>query len=312
MPRTPAIALLAALIPYLVAERSVSVADAAEHFDVDEQRIRDAVDMIFMSGVPDGFGDFDRFDLNVDALEEHDVIELSHLPALEGNTVRLAPREVSAILAGLTLLAGVAGTDDGAIARVSKRLRQAAVPAATTIAVDEQPANADARRIRDAIEHRIVIEIDYRKQGESTTTRRVAPTALELRDGVVSLTGYDLDRAAMRQFRLDRTEAIRFTELPFPEAALVAPRERIASDERILVSATPAAAALLADYASGQPRSDGDRELVEIQPWNVDAVLRRIASLGGEAVIIEPESARAAMRALATDALAAYEADPTE
>ena len=56
------VALLVALIPYLSAQGSVTVAQAAAHFDVSEQRIREAVRLIFMAGVPDGFGDFDRFD----------------------------------------------------------------------------------------------------------------------------------------------------------------------------------------------------------------------------------------------------------
>lgn len=301
------IALLVALIPYLTAERSVTVAEAAAHFEVPEQRIRDAVDLIFMSGVPDGLGDFERFDVNYDAYEDQGVIELSHRPALDGDVIRLAPREMGAILAGLRLIQGVQGVDDAAVAALVQRLARAAVPAAATIGVDAPVADQTARAVRDAIEHRVVVHLDYRKPGAPTERRTVAPTALELRDGQAYVRGYDLDRAAERRFRVDRTESIEHADVPFPDAALEPARERIDPDETIVVRATPAAAAMLADYADGPSRPDGEHEIVEIRVWNSDAVLRQVASLGGDAVVLRPASARAAMRRFAEDALRAGE-----
>ncbi|QCR19214.1 helix-turn-helix transcriptional regulator [Agrococcus sp. SGAir0287] len=299
------IALLVALIPYLTAERSVTVAEAAAHFDVPEQRIRDAVDLIFMSGVPDGLGDFDRFDINYDAYEQDGVIELSHRPALDGDVMRLAPREVGAILAGLRLIQGVQGIDDDAVAALTARLSRAAVPEATKIGVDAPVVDSAAAIVRDAIEHRVVVHLDYRKAGSPTERRTVAPTALELIDGQAYVVGFDLDRAAERRFRLDRTERVEPTDVAFPDEALGSTRERIEPDETIVVRATPAAAAMLADYADGPSRVDGDHEIVEIRVWNVDAVLRQVASLGGDAVVLRPASARAAMRRFAEDALRA-------
>lgn len=299
------IALLVALIPYLSAEGSVTVAQAAAHFDVTEARIRDAVRLIFMSGVPDGFGDFDRFDLNVDAFEDHDVIELGYRPTLDGDAIRLAPREMGAILAGLRLIAGVQGVDDDAVAALAARLRRAAVPAAATLGVDAPVADSSARAVRDAIEHRVVVHLDYRKPGAATERRTIAPTALELRDGQAYVVGYDLDRAAERRFRLDRTESVAHADVAYPDAALATTRERIDADETIVVRATPAAAALLADYADGPSRVDGEHEIVDIRVWNADAVLRQVASLGGDAVVLRPASARAALRRFAEAALLA-------
>ncbi|MFC7430419.1 MULTISPECIES: helix-turn-helix transcriptional regulator [unclassified Agrococcus] len=303
------IALLVALIPYLTAERSVTVEEAAAHFEVPEQRIRDAVDLIFMSGVPDGLGDFERFDVNYDAYEQHGVIELSHRPALDGDVIRLAPREMGAILAGLRLIQGVQGVDDAAVAALVRRLARAAVPAAATIGVDAPVADQTARAVRDAIEHRVVVHLDYRKPGAPTERRTVAPTALELRDGQAYVRGFDLDRGAERRFRVDRTESVAHADVPFPDAALAPARERIDPDETIVVRATPAAAAMLSDYADGPSRPDGEHEIVDIRVWNADAVLRQVASLGGDAVVLRPASARAAMRRFAEDALRAGEGD---
>lgn len=312
MPKRPTdgVALLVALIPYLVAEGSVSVEDAATHFDVPPERIRDAVERIFMSGVPDGMGDFDRFDLNFDALEEQGVVELSYLPAFDGSAVRLAPREAGAILAGLTLLAGVHGADEAKIQAIADKLRRAAIPAASTIAVDAAQRDDRARAVRDAIDHRVVLEIDYRKPGSSTERRLVAPARLELRDGEVYIAGHDLDRDAPRRFRLDRTESVRHSDLPFPEAVDADDGAGIDVDALLTVSASAPVAALLADYADGPSISDGDRETISIQAWNVDAVLRHVASLGGEAIVTAPASARSALRTMADQALMAYASEP--
>lgn len=299
------IALLVSLIPYLAAERSVTVAEAAAHFEVSEQRIRDAVDLIFMSGVPDGLGDFDRFDINSDAYEQDGVIELGHRPALDGDVMRLAPREVGAILAGLRLIQGVQGIDDDAVAALTARLARAAVPESAKIGVDAPVVDSAAGIVRDAIEHRVVVHLDYRKAGSPTERRTLAPTALELVDGQAYVVGHDLDRAAERRFRLDRTERVAPADVPFPDVALGTSRGRIAPDETIVVRATPAAAAMLADYAEGPSRIDGTHEIVEIRVWNADAVLRQVASLGGDAVVLRPASARAALRRFAEAALRA-------
>ncbi|GAA3599497.1 helix-turn-helix transcriptional regulator [Agrococcus terreus] len=295
--------LLLSLIQYATASGSVSVQDAAAHFGVPEARIREAVVRVFMAGVPDGAGDFIRFDIDFDAFEDQDLISVTMRPAFEDETVRLSPREASALIAGLTLVGDY--TDAGAerVEALRAKLRRAASQGADTVAVDAPGAPRTAQVVRDAIRHRRALELAYRKPGEPTASRSVAPTRLELRDGQVFVEGVDLDKQAMRTFRLDRIEAVAPSAAPWPES--LPPHERaVAGTAEVL--ATPAAAAMLADYATSAPvEVDGGRVRLEIEVWSEASVLRAVAGCGGDAEVVAPASLRDAMRRFADDALSA-------
>lgn len=293
--------LLLSLIQYATASGSVTVAEAAAHFGVDEGRIRDAVQRIFMSGVPDGAGDFVRFDIDVDAFEEQDLISVTMRPAFEDETVRLSPREASALIAGLTLVADYTDAAPERVEALRAKLRRAASQGADTVAVDAPAAPRTAQLVRDAIRSSQVLALDYRKPGEPSARRRVAPTRLELRDGQVFLEGVDLDRGALRTFRLDRIEAATATADAWP-AALPARERTVAGTAEVV--ATRGAAAMLADYATSEPVSiDGERVRLEIEVWSEASVLRAVAACGGDAEVVAPASLRAAMRRFALDAL---------
>lgn len=295
------IGLLLSLIQYVTASGSVTVAEAAAHFGVDEERIREAVRRVFMSGVPDGAGDFIRFDIDFDAFEEQDVISVTMRPAFEDETVRLSPREASALIAGLSLVAGYTDAAPERVEALQAKLRGAASRGADTVAVDRLEVPRAAQLVRDAIRARTVLSIDYRKPGEGSQQRRVAPTRLELREGQVFVRGFDLDRQDARTFRLDRVESIEGTELPWPES--MPALERPVSGTAQIV-ATRAAAALLADYATSEPVSvDGDRVRLDIELWSEASVLSAVAACGGDAEIVAPASLRRSMHRFAAAAL---------
>ncbi|SFS18250.1 proteasome accessory factor C [Agrococcus baldri] len=295
------IGLLLSLIQYVTASGSVTVQEAAAHFGVPEQRIREAVERVFMAGVPDGAGDFIRFDIDFDAFEQQDVISVTMRPAFEDETVRLSPREASALIAGLTLVAGYTGAAPARVAALREKLRRAASQGADTVAVDALAVPLAAQRIRDAIRDRSVLAIDYRKPGAGTQRRRIAPVALNLNEGQVFVEAADLDKQGMRTFRLDRIEAIEPTDDAWPDA--LPERERTVTGTAQVVS-TRAAAALLRDYATSEPVSvDGERVRFDIEVWSEPAVLRAVAACGGDAEIVAPASLRRAMRRFAVDAL---------
>ena len=293
--------LLLSLIQYVSAAGSVTVQEAASHFGVDEERIREAVQRVFMAGVPDGAGDFVRFDIDFDAFEKDDVISVTMRPAFEDETVRLSPREASALIAGLTLVAGYTDAAPERVDALREKLRRAASTGADTVAVDALAVPRTAQIVRDAIRGRRVLAVDYRKPSEGTTRRRVAPVRLELREGQVFVEGVDLDRHGMRTFRLDRIEAIEPVDDAWPEQ--LPPHERVVAGTAQVV-ATRAAAAMLADYATTEPVSvDGERVRLDIEVWSEASVLRAVAACGGDAEIVAPESLRRAMHRFAVDAL---------
>lgn len=295
------IGLLLSLIQYVTASGSVTVQEASAHFGVPEQRIREAVERVFMAGVPDGAGDFIRFDIDFDAFEQQDVISVTMRPAFEDETVRLSPREASALIAGLTLVAGYTDAAPERVAALREKLRSAASQGADTVAVDTLAVPLAAQRIRDAIRDRSVLAIDYRKPGAGTQRRRIAPVALNLNEGQVFVEAADLDKQGMRTFRLDRIEAIEPTHDAWPDA--LPERERTVTGSAQVV-ATRAAAAMLRDYATSEPVSvDGERVRLEIEVWSEPAVLRAVAACGGDAQIVAPASLRRAMHRFAVDAL---------
>lgn len=296
------IGLLLSLIQYVSASGSATVLEAAEHFGVDEQRIREAVQRVFMSGVPDGAGDFIRFDIDFDAFDEHDVISVTMRPAFEDETVRLSPREASALIAGLTLVAGYTDASPARVEALRDKLRHAASRGADTVAVDAPVAPRLAQLARDAIRQRQVLELDYRKPDEGASRRRVAPIRLELHEGQVYLAGVDLDKAALRTFRLDRIERLEAVADAWPDA--VPEQERHVTGSAQVV-ATRAAAAMLADFATSEPVSvDGERVRLDIEVWSEASVLRAVAACGGDAEVVAPESLRRAMHRFASRALA--------
>lgn len=301
------IGLLLSLIQYVTASGSVTVQEAAAHFGVPEQRIREAVERVFMAGVPDGAGDFIRFDIDFDAFEERDVISVTMRPAFEDETVRLSPREASALIAGLTLVSGYTGADPERVAALREKLRRAASQGEDTVAVDSLAVPRAAQIIRDAIHDRCVLAIDYRKPGAGSQRRRIAALKLDLNEGQVFVEAADLDKQGIRTFRLDRIEAIRATKDAWPDA--LPERERTVSGTAQVV-ATRAAAAMLRDYATSDPVSvDGERVRLDIEVWSEAAVLRAVAACGGDAEIVAPASLRRAMHRFAVEALSQATAD---
>ncbi|WP_347753644.1 WYL domain-containing protein [Agrococcus sp. ProA11] len=295
------IGLLLSLIQYVTASGSVTVQEAAAHFGVPEERIREAVARVFMAGVPDGAGDFIRFDIDFDAFEVDDIISVTMRPAFEEETVRLSPREASALIAGLTLVAGYTDASPERVTALRKKLRAAATQGADTVAVDVLAAPRAVQIIRDAIRDRCVLALDYRKPDAGSQPRRIAPVTLDLHEGQVFVEAADLDRQGMRTFRLDRIERIERTQDAWPEA--LPTRERTVTGTAQVV-ATRAAAAMLADYATTEPVSiDGERVRLEIEVWSEASVLRAVAGCGGDAEIVAPASLRRAMHRFALDAL---------
>lgn len=307
------LALLVALVPYLIDRGRSTVAEAAAHFDVDEDEIRTGVRLLAVSGIPDRDGNVyanDMFDIAWDEFEEHDIIELTQLVALESSP-RLGVREASALIAGLELVVAAGQVDREAALTLQAKLRRAATGAREPLTIERKRVSVASEAIRHAIERHEVVELDYRKPGEATATRRIAPQRLELIDDAVFVRAFDLDRAALRSFRADRIQAVRETGELAPETAVIeidAPVfEQSADGIDVLVESSTEGAALLERYVTAPNRrlKDGRVQLT-IGTGRLDAVVRAIAALGGEAVIVGPPAARRHMREFAERARAAY------
>jgi len=94
---------LLSFVPYLLEQRVVDVSEAAQHFGMTEDEIRDAVRLIATSGLPGETGTYqpnDLFDIDWDSFEDDDVIIVVHHVAID-DAPRLSAREAAALIAGL-------------------------------------------------------------------------------------------------------------------------------------------------------------------------------------------------------------------
>ena len=133
-------------VPYLLEQRVVAVSEAAQHFGMTEDEIRDAVRLIATSGLPGSTGTYqpnDLFDIDWDSFEEDDVIIVVHHVAID-DAPRLSAREAAALIAGLQYLsASPENAGSASLASLRSKLTVGAVRSIFTggvVAVAELPA----------------------------------------------------------------------------------------------------------------------------------------------------------------------------
>jgi proteasome accessory factor C len=126
---TDRLARLLALVPYLVARPGARVEEVAKAFGVDEQRLADDLELLFVCGLPGHLPD----DL-IDASIEGGVISVSNADTI-ARPLRLGADEALALLVGLRTLRevreGIPGLQDrDALDRTIAKLERASGDAA--------------------------------------------------------------------------------------------------------------------------------------------------------------------------------------
>ncbi|KTR10142.1 helix-turn-helix transcriptional regulator [Curtobacterium luteum] len=309
------LAFLLALVPYLIDRERVSVAEAARHFGVPESRIRRAVELIAVSGVPGETMQYqhgDLFDIAWDDFEQNDMIVLTNLVAID-DAPRLSAREASALIAGLQYLSALPEAGDrDAIRALMAKLSRGAGGAASNVAVGQDLHDATLATIRQAMADGRGLAFDYAGPRSRGGTRSVDPLRVESIDTDWYLRAWDLDRQALRTFRLDRMSSVRVEERPvsmhaadvvIPDTLFQQAREDVIVTVELDSSSLPLVADFLADTADA-PDDDGRVRIRLAASNGFDGVVRLVAGLPGRAVVLDPPAARAAIRDFAAAALA--------
>lgn len=307
------VTLLLALVPYLRDHGPTPVAELADAFSVSPGTLRRLVRFLGTAGVPGetlSYQHEDLFDIDWNALERDDVVSLTHIVAVDG-TPRFAPAETAALIAGLQALTAVLPPADAELAgSLAAKLGEAfgAPDAASTITVTAQPEGPELPAIVAAIDAGRALAFQYRDVSGNVTERTVDPIGLRQEGGSWYLRAHCRDRGAERTFRADQIsgvrdagEAERLGEAAAPAAAepvfdIVAtiPRLRLGSIEGF-------APQILGEDADGRVR-------VRVEAWHGGSAIRLVQESGGTAIVESPDAARAAVRAWAQRALAAYDA----
>lgn len=324
------LAFLLSLVPWLMDHDGASVSEAARHFGMTPQQIREAVELIAVSGVPgetDAYQHEDLFDINWDAFEERDEIVLTNRVAID-DSPRFSAREAAALIAGLQYLSALPeNADRAAIASLMGKLSRGAssepsqvgvAGAATTGAIDTiapDPLAPTLALIRESVETGVQLELDYLNSQGQRERRRVDPLRVESIDADWYLRGWCHLREAVRTFRLDRISNAIITDEPIEHRAgdsdvrlpdvLFEPSPE---DLEVTIEVTPSAMPLLADYVpDGATTTEHEGRIrTTVRVSHYHGLKRLISSMPGVATVIAPPSARAAVESWAREAAARY------
>jgi len=304
------LAFLLSVVPWLMDHDGATVAETAEHFGMTPEQIREAVRLIAVSGVPgetDSYQHEDLFDIDWDAFEEHDEIQLTHLVAID-DAPRFSAREAAALIAGLQYLASLPENAGSAtLAGLTGKLSAGASAAPAPMGVEADPAIASALAlIRQAVERGVQLDLVYLNASGEKERRHVDPLRIESFDDDWYLRGWCHLREAVRTFRLDRISETQITELPIEHrAADLSLPDRLfepsPQDLEVTIDIEPSAMPLIADFIpDGATSSEtGGRIRTTLRVSHYHGLKRLVTRMSGVMSVVGPESARAAVAAWA-------------
>lgn len=308
---------LLSFVPYLLEQRVVSVADAAAHFGMTDDEIRDAVRLIATSGLPGSTGTYqpnDLFDIDWESFEDDDVIVIVHHVAID-DAPRLSAREAAALIAGLQYLsASPENAGSASLASLMAKLTAGASATPSRLAVAETEADSSLAAIREAVAVGRQIEFDYLNARGEGSRRRADPLRIISQDADWYLQAFCHTRQDVRNFRVDRMSDLVVTDEPVgdhsqhqvPDTLF----QRSESDLDVVVDVSPSTLPLLADYlADSRTREVDGRLRVTLRLAHVHGLKRLVAGLPGLVTVVSPPEARAAVAEWAEAGLAGYRAD---
>jgi proteasome accessory factor C len=305
---------LLSFVPYLLEQRVVDVAEAAQHFGMTEEEIRDAVRLIATSGLPGSTGTYqpnDLFDIDWDSFEEDDVIVIVHHVAID-DAPRLSAREAAALIAGLQYLsASPENAGSASLASLMAKLTAGASAAPSRLAVAESEADASLAVIRRAVTDGRQLEFDYLNARGEAGRRRADPLRIISQDADWYLQAYCHTREDVRNFRVDRMSALLVTDEPVGDHSHRAVPDTLfqgsETDLDVVVDVAPETLPLLADYlADSRTHSVDGRLRVTLRVAHVHGLKRLVAGLPGLVTVVSPPEARAAVESWAAAGLAGY------
>lgn len=313
------LAFLLALVPYLMDHDRVGVRAAAEHFGVAPEQIRDAVNLIAVSGLPgqtSAYQHDDLFDIDWDAFELDDEIVLTNRVAID-DSPRFSAREASALIMGLQYLSALPEYADRAsiaslVAKLSRGTSGALAPVGVGGAESRESLTPTLALIRESVDTGRQLEFDYLTARGDRERRRVDALQVESIDADWYLRGWCHLREAVRTFRLDRISQAVVTDAPIEHRAsdvrLPELFEASADDLEVVIDVAASAMPLLADYlpdgARGEPRGGHIRTTMRVSHYH--GLKRLVASMPGVVTVVSPAAARASVAEWATAGVSRY------
>ncbi len=300
--------LLLSLVPYLREHGPTPVPRLAEAFDVPAELLRALVRFLGTAGVPGetlSYQHEDLFDIDWDALEQHDVVSLTQTVAVD-EAPRFAQTETAALIAGLHALTPLLPPEDAELAQrtAGKLGRALGGPEHRPISVTADPEDQRIPGIVSAIDSGRVLAFEYRDASGAASSRRVEPLSLTQDSGSWYLRGFCLQRQAERTFRVDQMRDLR--ELAEAVVPREVPVQRRQPMTEIVATVSERALSRISAFSPEPISAEGERLRVRIEAWHPGTAVRLVQRAPGEIVIEQPAEAREAVREWADRALSAY------
>lgn len=306
-------ALILQLVPYLIGKGEVSVAEAADEFDVAPEQMRDMVQKLTVIGLPGDSGYWqlpnELFDIDWDLLDDRDLIVITNSVGLE-RSPKLTAREAAALLAGLQLARTLPGAGDSdLVTGLLAKLARGASSTPAEVIVAPGPVDDVRVAVDEALRRHVAVAFTYRAPDAAPTTRTVDPVKVHIADGQWYLQGWCHMREAMRTFHLDRVSDLGLTDTAIEHSGERVPElfEPGEHDALVHVRFPAAVAPLLGDYLdAAEVATMGDTSTATMHVADEHSLKRLAARRGGDLEILDPPAARDAAVAWAAAGLAQY------
>ncbi|MDC3726726.1 proteasome accessory factor C [Rhodococcus rhodochrous] len=308
------------LVPYFLAHPGISAAEAARDLGVTPKQVMDDLNQLWVCGLP-GYGPGDLIDLSF----SEDSIVVTFTAGIE-RPLRLTSTEATALLVALRSLQEMPGVVDpsaaqSAIAKIEAAAGTAALPADAATAATAEPdpeaaADSDAAgQVRAAVRDGRAVHLTYYSASRDTVSERdVDPIRIVIIDEHAYLQAWCRSAEGVRLFRFDRIDAATVLDEPARP-----PHRAITDDEHLELfegdPSLPAARLRIApaytwllDYyplTDVQVLPDGSCE-ASMRYASPGWMARLLVGLGAGVQVLDPPELRAAVRARAEAALAAY------
>jgi proteasome accessory factor C len=294
------------------AGRRLDAAQTCRDLKVSEQELRE--DISVLNVVNFGAGTYVLYaEIGADGMIE---VEPEPYGDSFARPARLLPVEAKALIAAIDLIGE--HIPEGSLASVRKKvvaaLGEDPVHGGLQVASPGGDDSEIAAVVSRAIASRRMLEFEYYKENEDEFSARVVePYALiNGREGWY-VASFDPTRDSVRHFRLDRIKFAAVTDEEFEPRADVDPAAdvdgwprtgEVAASRRARVWMSPQRARWAREERTVLAELDDGAVVVELSFAGMDWLVREVLKEAGDAVVLEPEDARAAVRATA-EAIAA-------
>ncbi|MBX5482833.1 MAG: WYL domain-containing protein [Myxococcaceae bacterium] len=281
------------LVPYVSRHPGITVDALARELSISREELLEELDLLTMVGRPP-FQPDDYIDIYVE--NERVYVDLDQRLSAPP---RLTASEAAALAAAAELLRPAAG---GALESALHKLEKVIPPQARARFKEMQQkidagvvAPYELQPLVGAIAQRREVEFDYFSSNRGVSEpRSVRPLELFSHRGQWYLSAFDNARGDERLFRVDRLQNLTVTDRTFPPAqarSARVPNPAAHGDVRVRFSKVVAPYVRERFGDDARPAPDGAVDVLvsgESERWLAQWVL----SFGGEAWVLEPESAR--------------------